>query len=127
MKNAMRVIAGLLGLFNVAIGLGFLLDPAIAGQRFFLASLGTQGMATLRADFTALFVGMGLFALAGAWKASRALVLVPVVLLPLALIGRGVSLIADGAPATAFPPMIVEAAMIAILVLAARSFDEKRG
>ncbi|KAJ8138797.1 hypothetical protein OY671_007991, partial [Metschnikowia pulcherrima] len=66
MKNAMRVIAGSLGSFNVAIGLGFSLDPAIAGQRFFSASLGTQGMATSRADFTASFVGMGSFASAGA-------------------------------------------------------------
>ena len=43
-------------------------------------------------------------------------------LLGIAIAGRAVSLIAEGAPAIAFPPLLVEAVMIAILVAARRVF-----
>src|SRR5262249_52971031 len=66
MRNVVRGITGLVGLFNIVLGLGFLLDPAQAGLRFFLVSLGTQGLATMRADFTAFFVTGGAFAIIAA-------------------------------------------------------------
>jgi multisubunit Na+/H+ antiporter MnhB subunit len=50
---------------------------------------------------------------------------VPLLLLSIALGGRMISLIADGAPGKAFPPMIAEALMIAILALGWRYFDAK--
>ena len=56
MRNAMRVVVALVGLFNLAIGLGFLVDPAGSGAKFFVAANGIQGLATMRADFTAFFV-----------------------------------------------------------------------
>jgi hypothetical protein len=123
MRNTIRVVVGLVGLFNVVLGLGFLIDPAQAGLRFFLMSLGTQGLATMRADFTAFFVTGGTFALISAWRAQRTLLVVPLMLIGIAISGRVISLIADGAPSKAFPPMIVEAVMIAILALGWRYFD----
>jgi hypothetical protein len=123
MRNVMRAVIGLVGLFNLFIGLGFLFDPAQAGLRFFLTSLGTQGMATMRADFTAFFVTGAVFALVGAWRAWRTPLLVPLMLLGIAIAGRVVSLVADGAPPMAFPPMIAEAVMILLLALAWRGFD----
>ncbi len=122
MRNLMRGLVGLTGAFNVVLGLGFLFDPAQAGLRFFLTSLGTQGLATMRADFTAFFVTGGVFALVAAWRGERTPLLVPLSLLSIAIAGRAVSLIADGAPATAFPPMVVEAVMIAVLALGWRAF-----
>lgn len=118
----MRVMVGLVGLFNIALGLGFLIDPAQSGLRFFLTSLGTQGLATMRADFTAFFVTGGTFALVGAWRARRGPLLVPLMLIGIAISGRAISLIADGAPGKAFPPMVVEALMIALLALGWRYF-----
>ncbi len=56
MTQISRVLVALVALFNIVLGLGFLLDPAGSAQRFLLEPLGTQGMATLRADFTAFFV-----------------------------------------------------------------------
>ncbi len=122
MRNVIRAVVGLVGLFNIALGLGFLLDPAQASLRFFLSSLGTQGLATMRADFTAFFVTGGLFAVIAAVRGQRALLLTPLSLLSIAIVGRAVSLAADGAPPRAFPPMIVEALMIALLALGWRSF-----
>ncbi len=126
MPHFWRALVALVALFNIALGLGFLLDPASAGLRFFLAPLGTQGMATLRADFTAFFVVGGAAAALAAWRSERAPLLVPIALLSIALLGRAASLVADGAPATAFPPMIVEGVMVAILLAAWRAFGSAR-
>jgi hypothetical protein len=123
MRNVVRVGVGLVGAFNIMVGLAFLIDPAQAGLRFFLVSLGTQGLATLRADFTAFFVTGGAFAVLAAWRARRAPLLVPLALLGIAIAGRAVSLLAEGAPAKAFPPMAIEAVMIIILAIAWRRFD----
>lgn len=123
MRNMARAVVALVGLFNLALGLGFLFNPAEAGLGFFVTSLGTQGMATMRADFTAFFVTGATFALIGAWRAWRTPLLVPLMLLGIAISGRVVSLIADGAPPKAFPPMVAEAVMIVLLVLGWRSFD----
>ncbi|MBN8847427.1 MULTISPECIES: hypothetical protein [unclassified Sphingomonas] len=126
MTQISRVLVALVALFNIVLGLGFLLDPAGSAQRFLLEPLGTQGMATLRADFTAFFVVGGVAALTGAWRRDGAPLLVPLALLSVAITGRVVSLIADGAPGSAFPPMAVEAVMIAILLLGRRAFAEAR-
>jgi len=126
MRGIMRIVVGVVALFNIVIGLSFLLDPATTGLRFFLASLGTQGLATMRADFTAFFITGGSFALVGALRGARAPLMVPIALIGIAFTGRCISLAADGAPATAFPPMIVEAAMIVILAVAARVFASPR-
>ena len=125
MRNVTRAVVGLAGLFNLVLGLGFLIDPAQAGLQFFLLSLGTQGLATMRADFTAFFVTGGTFALIGACRARRTPLVVPMMLLGIAIGGRVVSLIADGAPGKAFTPMIAEAVMLAILAVGWRNFDRE--
>ena len=123
MRTVVRVVVGLIGLFNIVLGVGFLLDPAQAGLRFFLTSLGTQGMATMRADFTAFFVTGGVFALVAAWRAWRLPLLAPLSLLSIAIVGRMISLVADGAPTIACTPMAAEAIMIAVLAWGWRTFD----
>jgi hypothetical protein len=118
----MRVIIGLLGLFNITIGLGFLLMPEKLAAAFFLSPIGTQGLATLRADFPGFFIGAALFALWGAWRADPRPLLVPLVMLALALTGRIVSVANDGMAPTALAPMLVEFVMIVLLMLAVRVF-----
>ncbi|MDX5983592.1 DUF4345 family protein [Sphingomonas echinoides] len=127
MRNLMRAVVGLVGLFNIALGMAFLFDPAQAVARFFLTPLGTQGLATVRADFTAFFITGGVFALLGAWREETAPLRVSLSLLGVAIGGRVVSLVLDGAPNTAFPPISVEAGMIAVLLLASRTFAGRAG
>ena len=122
MAGVMRVLVGLIGVFNIAIGLGFLLDPGKLAGQFFLSPMGQQGMATLRADFPGFFLTGGVFALIGASKKDGNALLVPLLLLSIAIVGRAVSLVLDGTAPTAWPPMIAEAVMIAALLLARRSF-----
>jgi hypothetical protein len=126
MRNAVRIAIAMVGLFNLAIGLGFLIDPARLGAAFFLSPNGGQGLATMRADFTAFFVTASVFALLGAARGRPELLAVPLALLAIALSGRCVSLLADGMAPTAFPPMIAEAAMIAFLFAGRRALRGSR-
>lgn len=121
MRGLMRGIIGLVGLFNIVIGLGFLLIPAKLATAFFLTPIGTQGLATLRADFPGFFIGASLFALAGAIRNKAAPLLVPLVLVSLALFGRFVSLALDGFAPSAVQPMVVETVMILILLAGFRT------
>ena len=122
MAGLLRSLVAAIALFNIAIGLGFLFNPAGLAAQFFLIPDGGQGMATLRADFPGFFITGGTFALIGAVQKDGRALLVPMLLLLVAITGRCVSLLADGAPPTAFPPMAAEAVMISVLALARRSF-----
>jgi hypothetical protein len=122
MKRTMQILIGVVGLFNMMIGLSFLFNPAKMAADFALSPMGTQGMATMRADFPAFFLTGAVFSLIGAWRADRRPLLVPLMLLTFALLGRFVSIVFDGTATTTAPPMIVEAAMIALLGLAYHTF-----
>ena len=126
MRTILRGVIGLLGLFNLAIGLGFLFAPEKLAAAFYIAPLGTQGIATIRADFPGFFIGAAVFALVGAWSGQARPLLVPMLLLGLALFGRFIGLAVDGMAPTAPPPMIAEAVMLAILFFGWRNFDRTR-
>ncbi len=123
MRAMFRGLVGLLALVNAGVGVGFLIAPARLAAAFYLVPAGSQGMATLRADFPGFFIGAAIFALLAAVRGQSAPLHVPVALLALALTGRGVSLIVDGVGAHALAPMIVEAVMLALLGVAYRVFD----
>ncbi|MBU6372698.1 MAG: DUF4345 family protein [Alphaproteobacteria bacterium] len=125
MKILMRVLVLLVAAFNILMGVGFLLQPARLAQGFFLTPEGAQGLATLRADFSAFFLVGGAFAAYGAWRARGGPLVVPIALLGVALSGRCVSLALDGMAPGAYVPMAIEAVMITLL-LAARSVFGKR-
>ncbi len=122
MRLFMRIAVGLVGVFNLVIGLGFFTQTAAFGGRFFIAADNIQGLATMRADFTSFFVTAGALAIFGAWRQSGHWLLVPIMLFGIALCGRLVSLGIDGAPPTAFGPMAVEAVMILVLAGGYRVF-----
>jgi hypothetical protein len=125
-KALFRLLIGAVGLFNVVIGLLFLTQPITYAARFYLAPIGTQGLASVRADFPAFFITGGLFALWGAWRADPGPLKVPAVLLGLALGGRVVSILLDGTAPTTAPPMIAEAVMIALLLAGMRVFAKRQ-
>ncbi|MBU6165718.1 MAG: hypothetical protein KGQ52_06255 [Alphaproteobacteria bacterium] len=121
MQAGLRLLVGAVGVFNILIGLLFLFNPAGAAANFFLIPDGSQGMATLRADFPGFFITGGGFALLGALQRDARALLVPVMLLAIALTGRCVSLLADGMGPDAIPPMLAEAVMIGLLLACRRS------
>lgn len=124
MNRAMQILIGLVGLFNIVIGLSFLFSPAKMAAEFAISPVGTQGMATMRADFPAFFLTVAIFSLIGAWRADRIPLVVPLALMSLALFGRFVSIALDGTAPTTFLPMMVEAVTIGLLSLASNAFGK---
>jgi len=125
LQTIMRITVGLVGLLTAVIGLGFLIRPVELGELFFVAPTAAQGLATLRGDFPGFFIGASVFALIGAWRADPQPLNVPIVLLAIVLIGRTISIFADGTGPDTFPPMVAEALMIAVLVIARGTFKGK--
>lgn len=122
MNIILRSLIGLVGLFNLSLGIGFLFSPAPMAALFFLSPDGVQGLATLRADFSSFFLTASFLAFYGAWKLCAAPLLVALGMFAIALSGRAIGLVMDGVTPTAFTPMIAEMVMISILLLGALRF-----
>lgn len=127
MKLLARIGVGLVGSLNLLLGLAFLFSPVEMAARFAVSPIGTQGLATIRADFPAFFLTGAIFAMVSAWRADPRPLLVPLVLLCAALFGRFVSIGIDGMVSTTLPPMIAEALMIGIILLARKALFIGRG
>ena len=120
MRFALTALIFLLGLFDLFMGLNFLLNPLATGPGLGLAPLGTQGMSTLRADFTAFFGVIAICMMLGAWRRNGDLLLVPAALMGTAVVVRGISVMLDG-PYPGWPlPMVVEAVHVIVLIAAWR-------
>jgi len=125
MQNIVRGAVGFIGVAIGLIGLGFLCAPLIFAPLFYVEPIGSQGLASIRADFGGFFIGGATFALIGAWTQRARPLLVPMVLLALALIGRFISLIVDGMGPGAIPPMVAEAVMLAVLYAGWQRFEKR--
>ena len=123
MRNVVRGLAGLLGLFNLVVAAGFLFNTEKSGAGFFLKADGIQGIATMRADMTSFFGIAAICALYAALKGRGQPLIVPALLFGMALAGRFISIAIDGAAPTAFMPMVIEAIMIAVSVAGYRMLD----
>jgi len=116
-----------MGLMYLVLGLGFLITPDSAGADFGLLAQGQEGLATMRADLTAFFVvGAGSMVL-GAWRRNGDLLLVAAALFGLALLGRCISLAADGSWDGYALPMLVEGVTVIVTLVASRVLPHRIG
>ena len=120
MRLILTAIIFVQGLFFLLMGVNFLLMPASAGASFALHADGAAGLAVLRADFPALFFVGGAAMIWGAWKRNGELLLVPVAIFGIALLGRFVSIFADGTAPGFWLPMLVEATAVVLSLIASR-------
>jgi hypothetical protein len=123
------VLTGLvfvLGLFDLFIGLGFLLDPVRSGASLGLQAIGVQGLSSLRGDFTSYFCVSAFCMMWGAWYRNGDLLLVPAALVGVVLAVRCYSLAVDGIYPGWQLPMAVEALHVLLLVWAWRVLPRRR-
>ena len=120
MVLVLRALLFIGGLFFVMIGIGFLFDPVGSGAGFGLTSDGAQGLATMRADMTAFFVVAGGCMIWGGWARKGDPLLVSAALMAIAIIGRIVGLVQDGAWDGFWSPMVVEAIVLTLSLIASR-------
>lgn len=120
-----RVIVAFIGLFAL-LGVGqhwFSLD-VVAAERG-MQAVGDTGRANLRADVGGLFLGVSCLTLFAAVRKNQSALLAAALLLMATLLGRFVSIAIDGYSAPVAPPIIIEAIVITILLLAYRAWDKK--
>lgn len=120
MRLILTALVFLLGMFDLFMGLSFMLNPAEAGAGLGLAAPATQGLSTMRADFTAFFGVIAVCMMIGAWRRNADLLLVPAALMGTAVAVRALSLVWDGSYPGWQVPMLVEALHVALLIAAWR-------
>ncbi len=126
MRFVLTALIFLIGLFDLMIGLSFLLNPAEAAVGFGISANGLQGLSTIRADFTAFFGVVAVCMMIGAWRRNGDLLLVPAAVMGIAVTVRGLSLAIDGTYPGWHVPMLVEALHVALLVAAWRVLPHHR-
>jgi len=119
-RGVLRALVGTIGVLALLVAARLWIGPETPAAALGLKADGLLGLATLRADVGGFFAAGGLFALAGAIRGEGRLLTPPAVLLGLALVGRLVTVAVDGYAAPMLPPMIIEAVLVAILLIARR-------
>jgi ribonuclease Z len=127
MQRALRILTGLVGLVMLAMGLTFLLAPSRLMSQFAVLASGNAGFSTVRGDLGGLFIGMAIFTLIGAIRASKKWLVVPTAFLGFIVLGRILNLLFDGRSAEGVQAVIVELVLIAVLLLTIASLQGGRG
>jgi ribonuclease Z len=126
LETVLRILAGLVGLFFLALGLGFLALPEVFATGFFVEPARAVGINAIRGDFGALFLGMSFFCLLGTLTVHRRLLVVPIVFLALVVTGRLTILIIDDVPIVVADSIVVELIFLIILVLSVVTVSTKK-
>ena len=120
-----RILVGLVGLLALLpVGQHWFNVDALVAERG-LQAVGDIGRANIRADVGGIFLGIGLFALIAAVRQSRTWLLAAMLLTASALLGRFVSVAIDGYSSRVGSPMLVEAVVIAVYLIAYWAWGEK--
>ena len=119
-----RILVGLMAAFFLAMGLLFWFQIDAQTAQFQIKAAGVLGNASIRADFGAFFLSVGIFCGYASWKQSSGAAAAAALLLGLALLGRAMTLILEGSAPGAIPPMVVEAVSVAILLWARNGWSK---
>jgi ribonuclease Z len=110
------------GLVLCAMGLAFLIAPGLMTDMFAVLPTGPAGIATMRADLGALFLGLGALAIAGGLRRSATLLRAALALLAFVMAGRLVGFVLDGFSPDSFRMLVPELVFSVIWIQAIRSF-----
>lgn len=120
MKAAIRVLVGVLALFFLVMGAGWMIVPETMAEQFRVAALDAAGASAHRSLFGALFLAMsGLLSLRLAGRSLDGF-LVVALFEALIVVGRVVSLLADGSSKEVWPAIAIESVAVVALVAASR-------
>lgn len=125
MKILSRALVGLIGLLSLmSVGTHWFRVESLVAERG-LAAVGDIGRANIRADIGGMFLAIGLFCLFAAARANKAALLAAIALVSSALLSRFVSVAIDGGSQRVYSPMIVEAVVVAVLLMILWSWNKK--
>jgi hypothetical protein len=98
----------------VLVALGFWINPDMLALKFGIAPQGALGFSTLRADFGALFGGVGAFAIAAAVRNNARFLSAPLLLIAIGFSGRLLTIALSGYDASLLQPMATEVMLITL-------------
>jgi len=121
-----RIAVGLVFAFSLLMGLQTFFTPEASAVTLGLGTaLPDLGMNTFRADIGAFFLAAATFAGLGLFAGRTGAIYGAALLYGLALIGRILGVVMDGAPAGVETPIIIEAALVVLLVFGARTLARR--
>ncbi len=118
--RGLTILVGILALF---LALRLWLDPADVAMQLGLIPQNLNGIATMRADVAGFFGTAGILTLLAAIRRDRDMLLAPAMLIGLALAGRIITFAFTEASFGAFPPMMIEAIILALFYKARETLD----
>lgn len=115
MRIVLRALVGLIGLMGCLVAVAIWANPERPAAELGLEVASALGVASLRADLAGFFGGVGVLAAAAAIRGEARLLTAPLLLICLALMGRGLTVALDGFTPAMAQPMVIEAVLIAVL------------
>jgi len=116
-----RISVALVGLFSLAMGLMALASPAQLGETLGLGALTPLGLNSLRADLGAFFLASAIASVLAFFFGRANWMWGVAVLYGLAVAGRIVGVLVEGAPEGIIQPVAVELVLVALSVVGART------
>jgi arylsulfatase/uncharacterized sulfatase len=124
-RTLTRGLIGLVGLLALLLASRFWMAPDKIGATMGLLVDGAAGLGTLRADMAGFFGASGVMLLLAAVRDDAKWLRPVLLLLAIALTGRVLNLVLTHGGQILIPPMVVEAVLIAITLLALRVMGGK--
>lgn len=121
----LKVMACAPALMFVGVGLAWWIAPQFVGTQFRMGLLTGAGLSTQIGDLAAFFLTLGGTILVGIASGNRVWLYPPIMLLGFAIVGRLIAWLAHGADLT-FDMIVVEAVVIAILILNVRGLAKQK-
>lgn len=122
MVMTLKVITAAIGIWLVAIALGWMLFPADLSAQFGVTLNGVQGMNTGRGDLGGMFLAGGIMCLLGIRRhpSSAWFLYAFALLMGTVALGRVIGFVLDGPDALTIAPFLVEIGFIAVACLLAK-------
>lgn len=122
MQTLAKILTGILIVLFVGLGLFFMFNPAGTVEILQLTPESAGGWAAIRSTFGGLFIGLALLLLRGVMYEEWLPIRIAGIILAVTIIGRVVSLIADGFETSLLGPIVVEIVLVAICLFASGQF-----
>ncbi|MEM7093123.1 MAG: DUF4345 family protein [Actinomycetota bacterium] len=123
METTMLIIAGVLAAPLAALGLRSLLIPRNMGDAVGLEARGVPGLSEIRSVLGGLLAGSAALIVFGLATEEPTWFYAVAVLMAVAVVGRLVSLAADGVDKTVVPPLVIEIVIGAAMLITAGAIN----
>ena len=118
-----RIGVALVGLFSLAMGLMAFAQPTQLGEALGLGALSPLGLNSLRADLGAFFLASALAAVLALFAGRPQWMWGAAVLYGVAVIGRFLGVIVEGAPEGIVQPIVIELVLVGLSVLGVKTLS----